>query len=128
MRNNIKRQIRGDGWQGVKKRRTKGGGSAGEGMTYRRAFFFGPGRPRTRATGSDDPLPRLLPGLGPGIPFRRGVSPGVTPVAGVEVTSALDSTSADGRATGASTEEAGEDCSALSGRDEGSGVLVSEVS
>jgi hypothetical protein len=68
-----------------------------------------------------------VPGLGPGIPFRRGVSPGVAPVAGVEFASAFDSASAeDGRAAGASVEEAGEDCSvALSGLDVGSGVFVS---
>jgi hypothetical protein len=96
-------------------------------VAYRRAFFLGPGRPRTRATGSVWPLVRLVPGLGPGIPFRRGVSPGVAPVAGVEFASAFDSASAeDGRAAGASVEEAGEDCSvALSGLDVGSGVLVS---
>lgn len=67
-----------------------------------------------------------MPGLGPGIPFRRGVSPGVAPVAGVEFASAFDSASAeDGRAAGASVEEAGEDCSVgLSGLDVGSGVWV----
>lgn len=72
-------------------------------------------------------MARLVPGLGPGIPFRRGVSPGVAPVAGVEFPSAFDSASAeDGRAAGASVEEAGEDCSVgLSGLDVGSGVLVS---
>jgi hypothetical protein len=48
-------------------------------------------------------------------------------VAGVEFASAFDSASADdGRAAGASVEEAGEDCSVgLSGLDVGSGVLVS---
>lgn len=55
------------------------------------------------------------------------MSPGVAPVAGVEFASAFDSASAEeGRAAGASVEEAGEDCSvALSGLDVGSGVLVS---
>ena len=60
----------------------------------------------------------------------RGVSPGVAPVAGVEFASAFESASAeDGRAAGASVEEAGEDCSvALSRLGVGSGVLVSEES
>ena len=77
---------------------------------YRRGFFFGPGRPRARAAGSAWPLARLLPGLGPGTPFRRGVSPGVAPVAGVEVASRSEPLSADEGRTGAvPADEAGEE-------------------
>lgn len=79
-------------------------------VTYSRGFFFGPGLPLARAPGSVCPFARLLPGLGPGTPFRRGVSPGVAPVAGVEAASALESLSAEeGRTAGASVEESGEE-------------------
>lgn len=89
--------------------------------TYSRGFFFGPGLPLARALGSVWPFARLLPGLGPGTPFRREVSPGVAaPVAGVEVASALESLSAEGgRTAGTSVDEAGEERSlALSAWDE----------
>jgi hypothetical protein len=82
-------------------------------VTYSLGFFLGPGRPLAFA-GSVWPFARLLPGLGPGTPFRRGVSPGVAPVAGVEVASASDALSADeGRGTGTSEDEAGEECSLI---------------
>jgi hypothetical protein len=81
------------------------------GLTYSLGFFLGPGRPLAFA-GSVWPFARLLPGFGPGTPFRRGVSPGVAPVAGVEVASASEALSADdGRGTGTSEDEAGEECS-----------------
>lgn len=86
--------------------------------TYSLGFFLGPGRPLAFA-GSVCPFARLLPGLGPGTPFRRGVSPGVSPgvapAAGVEAASASEALSADdGRGIGTSEDEAGEDCSILS--------------
>ena len=80
-----------------------------EGATYSRGFFLGPGLPLARALGSVCPFARLLPGLGPGTPFRRGVSAGVAPAAGVEFASALESLSAEeGRTAGTSLDEAGE--------------------
>lgn len=55
-----------------------------------------------------------MPGLGPGTPFRRGVSPGVAPAAGVEAASASEALSAEeGRTAGRSAaDEAGEERSA----------------
>lgn len=76
---------------------------------YSLGFFFGPGRPRGLA-GSVCPFERFAPGLGPGTPFRRGVSPGVTPVAGVESASGSEALSAEeGRGAGGSLDEAGEE-------------------
>jgi len=72
-------------------------------LAYSLGFFFGPGRPRD--LGSVWPFVRLLPGFGPGTPFRRGVSG--APVAGVEFAS--EPLSADDGRTGSSEEEVGED-------------------
>lgn len=75
-------------------------------------FFLGPGRPRDFAVGSVCSFVLLLPGLGPGTPFRRGVSPAVAPVAGVERASASEPLSAeDGRTGGSSADEAGDELS-----------------
>lgn len=81
-------------------------------FTYSLGFFLGPGRPRDFAVESVCSFVLLLPGLGPGTPFRRGVSSGVAPVAGVELASASEPLSAeDGRTGGSSADEAGEGCS-----------------
>lgn len=97
--------------------------------TYVLGFFLGPGLPRARPAASVCPFVRLLPGLGPGTPFRRGVSPGVAPLAGVEVASASEALSAeDGRTTGTSVDEAGEERSAPLSATASLGVLCSGVS
>lgn len=81
-------------------------------FAYSLGFFLGPGRPRDFAVGSVCSFVLLLPGLGPGTPFRRGVSSAVAPVAGVEMASASEPLSAeDGRTVGSSADEAGEELS-----------------
>jgi hypothetical protein len=73
-------------------------------------FFLGPGRPRDFAVGSVFYFVLLLPGVGPGTPFRRCASLGVAPVAGVELASASEPLSADdGRTVGSSADEVGEE-------------------
>jgi hypothetical protein len=79
-------------------------------FAYSLGFFLGPGRPRDFAVGSVCSFVLLLPGLGPGTPFRRCASLGVAPVAGVELASASEPLSADdGRTVGSSADEVGEE-------------------
>lgn len=88
-------------------------GIGGEEVAYSLGFFLGPGRPRDLA--SVCPVVRLLPGFGPGMAFRRGVSAGVAPVAGVELASSEPLSAEEGRTVGSSPEEAGEERSLVSG-------------
>jgi hypothetical protein len=74
---------------------------SGEPRTYSRGFFFGPGFPR--GLGKISPIwfrLLLLPGLGPGIPFLRGVG-----AAGVEAASEALSTEEGGAKGSADVEE-----------------------
>lgn len=81
---------------------------SGETGTYSRGFFFGPGFPR--GLGKISPIwfrLLLLPGLGPGMPFLRGVG-----AAGMEAASEALSAE-EGGATGSADVEEGDALSLL---------------